>query len=190
VEDTAPEPADRASLRDPRFAVDLLGVGVSGIAGNAHAAGGGGAGGGGAVEWFAHRRLSLRLGASASAGSLDVAQAHVSTLVIAAGAVFQALPATLSEPFAVTVRADYLLVREWATHYDGDEPSPITLSRWVSGVDTFLDVGLLLSSQIAVVAGFGLEDVFAPTYISLRDEPVATLPPLRAVVEGGFQLRF
>jgi hypothetical protein len=186
VENTAPEPADRASRLDPRFAVDLLGVGVSGMARATPTT----YGGGGAVEWFAHRRLSLRLGAIARAGSLDPAQAHVSTLAIAAGAVFQALPATLSEPFAVTVRADWLLVREWATHWDGDEPSAVTLSHWVSGADTFLDAGLLLSSQIAAVAGFGLEYVFAPTYIYLRDAYVATLPRFRAVVEGGFQLRF
>ena len=185
MEDAGPEPPGRPSRPDPRLAVDLLGVAVSGLGGNADAAGGGGA-----VEWFAHRRLSLRLGAIARAGPLDLAQSHVSTVVTSAGVVFQALPATPSEPFTVTIRADYLLVRESATHWDGDEPSPTTASRWVSGVDAFLDAGLLLSSQIAAMVGFGLEDVLAPTYIYLKDTYKATLPPLRAVVEGGFQLRF
>jgi hypothetical protein len=190
-EDAPREHANRASRQSPILGVDLLGVGVSGIAGNTDAANGGGAaGGGGAVEWFVHRRLSLRLGAVARGGSLDVAQANVTTLLASAGAVFQALPDTPSEPFAVTIRVDYLLVRESATHWDGDESSPVTDHRWLSGVDTYLDGSLLLSSQIAAMVGFGLEDVFASTYVNLKDVHVATIPPLRAVVEGGFQLRF
>jgi hypothetical protein len=177
--------ADRPSRQNPIIGLDLLGVAASGLGGNANAAGGGGA-----VEWFLHRRLSLRLGAVARGGSLDLAQANVTTILTSAGAVFQVLPATGSEPFAVTVRVDYLLLRESARHYDGDESSPVTDQRWLSGVDTFLDGGFLLSSQIAAVVGFGLEDVLAPTRIYLKDQYVATLPALRAVVEGGFQLRF
>ncbi len=57
-------------------------------------------------------------------------------------------------------------------------------------MDTFADVSLVLSSQIAAVMGFGLEDVWAPTYVDVRDAQVATLPRLRALVEAGFQLRF
>jgi hypothetical protein len=177
--------ADRASRQNPILGLDLLGVGVSGLGGNGNSAGGGGA-----VEWFVHRRLSLRLGAVMRGGSLDLAQANVTTLLTSAGAVFQVLPATRSEPLSVTIRVDYILVRESATHWDGDEASPITDHRWLSGVDAFLDGNLPLSSQIAAVAGFGLEDVLAPTYIYLKDAYVATLPPLRAVVEGGFQLKF
>ena len=124
------------------------------------------------------------------AGELDVAEAHVTNLVTSAGVVLLAVRPTRSLPFAASVRADYLLEHESATHFDSDDPSPVTRGRWVSGMDAFADVSLLLSSQIAAVMGFGLEDVWAPTYVYVRNEPVATLPRLRALVEAGFQLRF
>jgi hypothetical protein len=114
----------------------------------------------------------------------------MSTLVASAGIAVHPWQPTRSEPFAASVRVDYLLVRESVTHFDSDDPSPVTQARWISGVDTFIDASWFLSSQIAVVAGVGLEDVWSPTYVNVRDVRVATLPPLRAVAEAGFQLRF
>lgn len=172
-------------MRDPRLAVDLLGAGATGIAGSASTAGGGGA-----LEWFVLRPVSLRLGAIDRAGSLDVAEAHMSTFVASAGVALHPWQPTRAEPFAVALRADYLVARESVTHFDSDDPSPVTQARWVSGVDTFVDANLLLSSQIAVVAGVGIEDVWSPTYVYVRDVRVATLPVFRAVAEAGFQLRF
>jgi hypothetical protein len=181
---TAPD-----TSRPPRLGVDLLGEAATGI-GSAGAEGGGGEGGGGALEWFAHPRLSLRLGAMVRAGTLNVAEAHTATVVTAAGVVFHPWQTTRSMPFGLSLRVDYILVRESATHFDSDDPSPVNASRWISGVDTFLDGQFLLSSQILAIAGVGLEDVWAPTYVYVHDERVATLPALRAVVEAGFQLRF
>ena len=114
----------------------------------------------------------------------------MSTLVTSAGIVVHPWQPTRSDPFAVAFRVDYLLVHESATHFDSDDPSPVNHARWISGVDTFVDVSWLLASQIAVMAGVGLEDVWSPTYVYVRDVRVATLPPLRAVAEAGFQLRF
>jgi hypothetical protein len=136
------------------------------------------------------RTLSLRLGAIDRAGSLNGAEATTSTLVTSAGISLHPWQPAPSQPFTVSLRLDYVLVRESATHLDFDDASPVTAARWVSGVDTFVDASLLLSSQIAAVVGVGLEDVWSPTYIYVRDVRVATLPVLRAVVEGGFQLRF
>ena len=181
--DEGPPSSAEGPARDARLGVDLLGAGALGGAADA-------AGGGGALEWFADPRLSLRLGAIARAGGLDVAQAHVSTVVTSAGVVLHVWRPARSEPVGVTLRADYILVRESATHFDSDDPRPVTAARWVSGVDTFIDGTLLLSSQIAAIAGVGLEDVWAPTYIYFKDAHVATLPVLRAVAEAGFQLRF
>jgi hypothetical protein len=185
----AAEAPEGAPFREPHLAVDLLAVGATGIAGDANAVANS-AGGAGAVEWFVHPRLSLRLGGAVRAGALDVAEAHVTYLVGSAGAVLLVVRPTRSLPFAVAVRADYLLEHESATHFDSDDPSPVTRGRWVSGMDAFADVSLLLSSQIAAVMGFGLEDVWAPTYVYVRDAEVATLPRLRGLVEAGFQLRF
>ncbi len=182
-EGTAP---DRS--RPPRLGVDLLGEAATGIGGSASTASA--EGGGGALEWFVHPRFSFRLGALVRAGTLDLAQAHTATVVTSAGMVLRPWRMTRSTPFGLSLRVDYLVVRESATHFDSDDPSPVTASRWVSGVDTFLDGELLLSSEIAAVLGLGVEDVWAPTYIYVHDERVATLPVLRVVAEAGFQLRF
>jgi hypothetical protein len=174
----------RDTSHPPRLGVDLLGAASTGIPGSASA------GGGGALEWFVHPPFSLRLGALVRAGTLDVAEAHTATVVSSAGVVLHPWRTTRSMPFGVRLRVDYLLVRESATHFDADDPRPVTAARWISGVDTFLDGELLLSSQIAAVLGAGLEDVWAPTYVYVHDVQVARLPVLRAVAEAGFQLRF
>jgi hypothetical protein len=183
--DESPAPVNAEWLRDPRLGVDLLAAAATGIAGSAQTAGGGAA-----LEWSALRWLALRFGAIERAGSLDVAQAHTSTLVTSAGIALRPWQPTRSKPFSVSLRADYILVRESATHFDSDDPSPVTEARWVSGIDTFLDGGWLLSSQIGAVVGVGLEDVGSPTYVFTKDVRVATIPVLRAVAEAGFQLRF
>jgi hypothetical protein len=185
----APEAPEGAPFREPHLAVDLLAVGATAIAGGANSFANS-AGGTGAVQWFVHPRLSLRLGGAVRAGALDVAEAHVTYLVGSAGVVLLIVRPTPSLPFAVSLRADYLLEHESATHFDSDDPSPVSRGRWVSGMDTFADVSLVLSSQIAAVMGFGLEDVWAPTYVYVRDDHVATVPRLRGLVEAGFQLRF
>ncbi len=179
----APSPASPSRL--PRIQIDLLAVGGVGIPSDAT-----GAGGGGAVGWVVTQRLSLRLGASERAGSLDIAQASVFTLLLGAGVAFQPWRATRSRPLGLSLRADYLLVRESVTHFDSDDPAPVTRSRWLSGFDAVADVSWVLSSEVEVLLGVGLEDVLAPTYVNDRNVRVATLPALRAVGEGGFRLRF
>jgi hypothetical protein len=169
----------------PHVEIDLLAVGGVGIGGNAT-----GAGGGAAVGWFATQGLSLRVGASERAGSLDVAEATVFTLLINAGVALHPWRPTRSHPFGLSVRADYLLARQSATHFDSDDPAPVTRSRWLSGVDAVADVSWILSTEIEAILGIGLEDVLSPTYINVRDQRVANLPALRAVGEAGFRLRF
>jgi hypothetical protein len=174
--------------RSPRIGLDLLGEAATGI--GASAATEGTEGGGAAIEWFLHRQLSVRLGAVVRAGAIDVAAAHTTTVVTSAGLVLQPWQTTPSQPFGVTLRADYILVRESMTHDDSDDLTPVQDARWLSGVDTFFDGQLVLSTQIAAVAGIGLEDVWSPTYVLMHNVNVATLPALRVVGEAGFQLRF
>ncbi len=175
---------DAGALRDPRLGIDLLAAGETGIDGPQAA------GGGAALEWFALRMFSLRLGAIERAGTLDVAHALTSTLVTSVGIAVRPWQPTRSVPFSVSLRADYILVRQSATHFDSDDLSPVTDARWLSGADSFVDGSWLLSSQIAAVVGAGLEGVGAPTYVLMRNVRVETLPVLRAVAEAGFQLRF
>jgi len=130
------------------------------------------------------------LSASERSGSLDVAEATLFAFTAASGIAFHPWQASRSRPIDLSVRADYLLVRQSATHFDSDDPSPASQARWLSGVDAFVDASWLFSSDVAVVAGLGLEDVLAPTYVNVRQVRVATIPPLRVVAELGVRLRF
>ncbi|HEX4628751.1 MAG TPA: hypothetical protein VH137_08170, partial [Gemmatimonadales bacterium] len=111
-----PRPTRRAHVE-----IDLLATGGLGITGNAE-----GAGGGGAVGWIATDTLTLRIGASERAGSLDAAQATLFTLLFDAGVTWHAWRPTRARRLGASLRADYLLVRQSATHFDSDDPSPVT----------------------------------------------------------------
>jgi|CZKU01.1.fsa_nt_gi hypothetical protein len=192
---SAPEPAEyggrdddatssRAWLRRPRVEVAVLAIGAAEIGGTSAI------GGGVAVDWFPVPSISLRLGASERSGSLDAAEASLLAFTAASGVAFHPWRASRSRPIDLSVRGDYLLVRQSATHFDSDDPSPATQSRWLSGVDAFVDAGWLFSSDVAAVVGLGLEDVLAATYVNVRQVRKATIPPVRVVAEFGVCLRF
>jgi hypothetical protein len=169
----------------PSIEVDVVAVGAIGIAGS-----GAGAGGGVAVRWFVAPSLSVRLGASETTGSLDAAAASMFMVATVAGVAFHPLRATPRRRLGLSLRADYLLLFQSVTHFDFDDPKPVTRDRFLSGIDAFADTSWLLSTDVALLAGVGLEDVFSPTYIDVRDARVATLPALRGAAEVGFCIRF
>jgi hypothetical protein len=147
-------------------------------------------GGGLSVAWYPIRFLSFDLSTSERSGSLDVAEATVFALLAAAGVAFHPWPPSPAHRLDLSVRADYLLVRQSATHFDADDPRPVTQARWLSGADALVEAGWLLSSDVEVAAGVGGEDVFAPTYVEVRNTLVATLPPVRLLAQLGVRLRF
>jgi hypothetical protein len=169
----------------PKVAVDLLFAGTAWIGGKAT-----GAGGAAGVHWFPLPLLSVRLGAAEKTGSLNAAEASFFTVGMTAGLALHPFEMSVDRPFGLTVRADYLLVRESVSHFDADDPAPVTHVRWLSGFDVVVEVGWQLTSEIGLVAGLGLEDVLAPTYIDVRGAQVETIPALRGVAEAGFCLRF
>ncbi len=149
-----------------------------------------GIGGGGNARWLALRWLAVGVGAWARAGGIDTAEASVSTLGLTSGVALYLFSPAPAQPFGLAIRADYLLVRQSATHFDSDDASPVHVTRWLSGFDGLLEGTWLFTSEIGVLAGVGLEDVLAPTYITIHDEQVASLPAVRLAAEGGFCLRF
>jgi hypothetical protein len=171
--------------KKPKVGVDLLFAGTAGIGGNAS-----GAGGAAGVHWFPLPLVSVRLGAAEQTGSLNQAEASVFTVGMTAGLALHPFEMSLDRPFGLTVRADYLLLRQSVSHFDSDDPAPVTRVRWLSGFDVVAEVGWQLTSEIGLVAGLGLQDVLAPTYIDVRGAQVETIPALRGVVEAGFCLRF
>jgi hypothetical protein len=184
VEADGESPAEAPS-RESRFALDVTAAASIGVGGAAQ-----GIGGGAAVQWFVLPAVSVRLGADARVGSLDAAAASLSTIESSAGIAVHPWLATRSRPFGVSARADYVLSRQSATHFDSDDPGPVTDARWLSGLDVLVEGNWLFTSEIGLLAGIGLEDFFAPTYIYVRNAPKLTIPPVRALADVGLRLRF
>ena len=144
------------------------------------------------MHWFVLPGLSVRLGANARVGSLDRAAATLSLIESSAGIAVHPWPVTRSRSFGVSMRADYVLSRQSATHFDSDDygHGPVTDARWLSGLDVLVEGNWLFTSDIGVFAEIGVEDFFAPTYVYFRNDPVLTLPPVRALADLGLRLRF
>jgi hypothetical protein len=182
----------------PQVALDLLALGATGIAGNAD-----GAGGGMAAHWFVHRRVSLRFGGGVRAGSVD---ADTLTLLASAGVALHPWRSTPSRPFGLSVRTDFLVVRQSTTHYADAQstttarcapggPSETgrggaTCESWWPGLDAVVDADWLLAPSVDLVLGLGLEDVLLTTYIGVPGAPGTTIPALRLTAEVGARLWF
>jgi hypothetical protein len=185
-EDDAVEAApSRADRRPTRFGIDLSFDGTIGLGGTA-----GGVGAAGGVHWFPISFLSFRLGASGQTGTLNEAEANLFLLGMSAGVAYHPIALRPDRPIGFTVRADYVLTRQSLSHFDSDDPAPVARVRWLSGFDLFLEGNVRLTSQIGLLAGIGLTDVMASTYIDVRGAQVAVLPPLRVTAEVGLRLQF
>ena len=162
--------------------LDVLGVGAAG--GNDLAVGAAAA-----AQWFLVRPLAVRIAGGARAGILEVAQSTTLTLTGSAGVVLHALRASRPHRLGVWIRADYVVQRLSLTHFSSDSPTA-TMDRWLSGMDALVGVDWMFAPEVGLVAGLGIEDTFASTYVRVGGAPAATLPPLQGVAEAGFRLRF
>jgi hypothetical protein len=169
--------APRPRETSPVLALDLMALGSVGASAE-------GAGGGLAGHWFLLHSVSLRLAAGIRAGAIPKANASTLTLLGAAGVVWHPWRSTASQPVGLSLRVDYVGGQSSAS--DGSD----TQRRPISGFDTLVDFSWLVTADVDVLLGAGLEDVFGETYIDLHGVRVATIPPLRAVGEAGVRLRF
>jgi hypothetical protein len=189
--DAIDAPPDQGSLTsqshpgDPsatRVTLDLLVIDASGDAG--------GLGGAGAVGWVPVPALALRLSGGGRSSTLDAAQSTGLTLFAAAGAVLRPWRATRAQPFELSVRVDYVLSHLSLTHFDNDEPRPITQARWLSGAAVVVDAGWLFATVVEAVVGVGFQNDFGSTEVEDKGAQVATIPSLRLVGEAGVRVRF
>jgi hypothetical protein len=169
----------------PSFALDLFALGAWGVGGE----GAGGGGGGLAISWFPVTHLSVRLGGSLRAGAVDVDGTQPSTLTAALSTGFGWHPMrpTLSHPFGIALRVDYLAL------YESLRQAPNTFEyRWLSGLGAVADLSWLLSADIEVMGGLGLEEAFGSTNVQVQasDQIVANFPPLHVIGEAGLRVRF
>lgn len=180
-------PARAPSSVMSRFALDLFALGAKGIGGKADA--GGGAVG---VSWYPWAPLSLRLGGSVRAGSIDGLPSSTLTATASAGVAWHPVRSTLSHPFGVSLRAEYVLLYQ-SMQYFLVGASAESQHGWLSGLAAVVEPAWLLAPDVDAVLGLELEDVFVPANVLLRGVhvvQVATVPPLRGVVEIGVRVRF
>jgi hypothetical protein len=185
----APDVAEKtppdATPHELPYAMDFFGVGAAGLGGNVQTAGGGAA-----LEAFLTPRFALRIGGAVRGGDVAGAPARTVTLLASAGVELHPWPATASHVLGASLRADYVLMNQTVTHHSASGADLSTMARTLSGVDAMVEMQGRLGANVDLLAGVGLEEMFAATYVDMNGARVATLPPLSLVAQGGVRLRF
>ena len=177
------EPTSKAR---PRGALDVVAAGAVGIDGPA-----GGWGGALSGRWYFVGPLAARLGASARSG--QVADIQSTSLLIHAAAGLAWVPfasSTSATPFQFGIRLDALLMREQLTHFSPDDDEPVTQMRWLPGADAALEGIWLFSPNAGFLGSFGMELAFGRTHVTLHQERVTSIPPVRLVFQAGVRTTF
>jgi hypothetical protein len=177
-----PESAERTRSHG---AIDVVAAGAIGVDGPA-----GGWGGALSGRWYFVSPLAVRLGVSARAGQVTLVQSTSLLVHGAAGVAWVPLPATRAVPFELGGRVDVLLMREQLTHFSSDDPEPVPAMRWLPGADAALEGCWLFSPNAGFIGSFGVELAFGKTDVTLHREVVATIPPLRLVLQAGVRATF
>jgi hypothetical protein len=179
------EPDSGAPVDLPRTGLRLVAIGSVGLGGTA-----GGIGGGFAAERFLTSLLALRAGVGARTGDVPGLNGTDLTTYAALGiSLWPARPAP-NRRVAVGVRLDAL-----ALHHDLSHRSMDVLarqSRWLPGADVLAEIGWTLTPSVELVTTLGVEVAFGATDVLVEPGggPVATIPALRVVAEGGIRIWF
>ena len=176
---------ESAAKTRPLGAVDVVAAGAMGVEGPA-------AGWGGSLSgrWYFVAPWAARLGASARAGQVTPAQSTSLLLHAAAGIAWVPFAATRTTPFEFGARVDALLMREQLTHFDADDVEPVTQMRWLPGADAALEASWLFSPNAGFLGAFGAELAFGRTDVTLHQQRVTSIPPLRLVLQVGVRATF
>ncbi|HEX4449028.1 MAG TPA: hypothetical protein VH044_19945 [Polyangiaceae bacterium] len=180
-----PDVSPEANAGKVRYALDLVGVGAAALGADLQTAGGGAALDVEVVPW-----LSVRIGGAIRAGKVMEAQARSLALFASAGLSLHPWPSSPTKLFSAALRVDYVLMNQTVTHYSATGADVSTRARTLSGIDVLLESEWRLGKGVDVLAGAGIEDVMATTYMDLNGVRVATLPPLNGIAEVGMRLRF
>jgi hypothetical protein len=180
-----PRPPDATPRPRTRGAIDVTAAGAMGLDGHA-----GGWGGTLSGRWYVAAPLALRVGASARAGTVTPAQSTSLLLHAAAGLAWAPFPSGRGSPVEVGFRLDALLLREQMTHFSSDDPEPVTAMRWLPGADAGAEVSWLFSANAGFLGAFGAEFAFGRTDVTLHQEKVTSIPPVRLVIQMGIRVTF
>jgi hypothetical protein len=181
------EPIAAPPGREHRWlgAIDAVGAAAIGVGGESP-----GWGGAASARWYFAQPFALRLGLSARTGEIDPAQATTLQAHASVGLVWMALASDAQRPFELGVRLDALAMRERLTHFDSDDTEPVDLARWIPGADVAIEGCWLFNSGAGLVAAVSGEFAFGKTDVTLHYQRVATVPPLRLVLQTGVRARF
>jgi hypothetical protein len=174
-----------ATTRNVNFAIDVLAIGaMAAEKGDAS-----GLGGAAAAQWFFVPHLALRLGGGVRDGDVRRAQGNLLTVFGCGGVVFHPWRAVRPGRLGASIRAEYLVVEQSLTHFGAGNTSSTVNSKPISGFGVTADATIRLAPDIQLVAGGGVEDVFAPIIVELsQHKPATTIPQLRVVAELGLRL--
>lgn len=128
-----------------------------------------------------------RLGAAGRSGEIAEAQANTRTFQGSVGVAWSLFD---TGRFTSSLRGD--LIGSWLEvgHLSSDDPEVARESRWLFGADSVATAGVRLSAGTSLFAGGGLEAMFGKTDIYTHGMKVATIPPLRLIVEFGLRSEF
>jgi hypothetical protein len=168
-----------APARPRRFAVDVAGVMTTGIEGDA-------AGLGPSLRGhvFLIDPISIHAGASLGFGSVDAADARITTTRIVAGARIRWL--TVGSDLAFDLGIDALTVNHSVRRSD----PAADRDRWLAGGHTDIGVAWRASALLEPFATAGVDAVLGNTPITVAGARLAQIPPFRAVLEVGLKIRF
>ena len=156
------------------------------------ALGGVGSGAGGTIglRWQPGSRIGLRIGMQARFGEVGVAQAAATGLGAAAGVILYVVPPADQRRFALSLRADAILLYESLSHLSQDDPEPVRGAHLLPGAAAVLEGQLAVSPTLGLVLGAGPEIAFGRTDVFVHQVKVAEIAPFRLIVTGGLVARF
>ena len=111
-------------------------------------------------------------------------------LLATAGVELHPWPVGTSRTFSIALRADYVLMNQTVTHFSATGEDLSSMARALSGIDALIEMEWRLGENVDLLAGVGVEDMMATTYVDVNGTRMATLPPLSVIGEVGLRGRF
>jgi hypothetical protein len=186
----ASEPSRPASLTPPpvvpppreepsRFAVDVAGMIMTGIAGVS-----GGLGPSLRAHVAINDAFSVHVGGALAFGSIPDAGARMATTRLIGGGRWRWL--TVARDLSFDVGLDALVV-----HHAVRRSSPVaSRDRWMMGAHTDVGVGWRATTALEPFVTMGVDGVLGTTPITVAGARTAEIPPFRAVGELGLKVHF
>ncbi|MDB5220035.1 MAG: hypothetical protein JWO86_7962 [Myxococcaceae bacterium] len=176
-----PGVAPTAPLRRRRFAIEIGGLGMAGVGGEAP-----GLGPAMRARLVLDRSFSLHGGVALGFGSLPDAGATMTTTRLALGGRWSFPSLFRSDAVVLGIGLEGLVVHHALTRAAPEA----SRDRWLGGGHIDVGVDWSLGPTFALYGALGSDVVLGATPITLAGQRVAQLPPVRATAEAGARINF